>query len=40
MTIKEFWQYDNKDYTEFEYGKPVVPKQIYVKLPWIMGKFH
>jgi hypothetical protein len=25
---------------EFEYGKPLVPKQVHVKLPWIMEKFH
>jgi hypothetical protein len=25
---------------EFEYGKPFVRKQVNVKLPWIMGKFH
>jgi hypothetical protein len=25
MTVKEFWQQGNKDYTEFEYGKPLVP---------------
>jgi hypothetical protein len=26
MTVKEFWQYDNKGYMEFEYGKPLIPK--------------
>jgi hypothetical protein len=25
---------------EFKFGKPLVPKQVYVKLSWIMGKFH
>jgi hypothetical protein len=40
MTVKEFWQHGNKDYTKFEDGKMTVPKQVHVKLPWIMGKFH
>jgi hypothetical protein len=36
MTVKEFWQHGNKDYTKFEYEKPLVPKHILVKLSWIM----
>jgi hypothetical protein len=40
MTVKEFWQHGDKDYTEFEYGKPFVPKQVHVKLSWIKQKFH
>jgi hypothetical protein len=24
----------------FEYGKPLVPKHVHIKLPWIMKKFH
>jgi hypothetical protein len=40
MTVKEFWEHGNKDYREFEYGKPLVPKHVHLKLPWIMQKFH
>jgi hypothetical protein len=40
MTKKQFWQHYNKDYTEFEYGKLFVQKQVHVKLSWIMRKFH
>jgi hypothetical protein len=40
MTVKEFWQHSDKDYTKFKYAKSLVPKQFHVKLPWIMGKFH
>jgi hypothetical protein len=29
-TIEEFWQNGNKDYMEFEYGKPLVQKQVHV----------
>jgi hypothetical protein len=25
---------------EFEFGKPLVPKHIHLKLPWIMQKIH
>jgi hypothetical protein len=28
MIIKEFWQHDDKEYMDFEYRKPLVPKQI------------
>jgi hypothetical protein len=40
MTVKEFWQHGDKDYTKFEYGKPSVPKHVHLKLSWIMRKFH
>jgi hypothetical protein len=40
MTVKEFWQNGDKDYMEFEYGKPPVPKHVHLKLSWIMQKFH
>jgi hypothetical protein len=40
VTIEEFWQDGNKDYREFEYGKPLVPKHVHLKLTWIMHKFH
>jgi hypothetical protein len=40
MTIEEFWQYGDKDYREFEYGKPLVPKHVHLKLLLIMQKFH
>jgi hypothetical protein len=39
MTIKEFWQHGDKDYTEFEYGNLLVPKHVHIKLPFIMMKF-
>jgi hypothetical protein len=40
MIVKEFSQYGDKDYTEFEYKKLFVPKHVHVKLPFIMVKFH
>jgi hypothetical protein len=40
MTIKEFWQHDNKDYTKFEYEKLLVPKYVHVNFPFIIQKFH
>jgi hypothetical protein len=40
MTVKEFWQYGDKDYREFEYEKLLVPKHVHLKLLWIMQKFH
>jgi hypothetical protein len=36
MTIKEFWEHGDKDSREFEYGKPLVPKHVHLKLLWIM----
>jgi hypothetical protein len=32
MTVEKFWEYDNKDYTLFEYGKLLVTKQAHTKL--------
>jgi hypothetical protein len=40
ITVKEFWEHGDKDYKEFEYGKPLVPKHVHLKLPCIMQKFH
>jgi hypothetical protein len=40
MAVNEFWQNDDKDYAEFEYENSLVPKQVHVKLPKVMGKFH
>jgi hypothetical protein len=40
MTVEEFWQHGNKDYRKFEYEKPLVPKHVHLKFPWIMQKFH
>jgi hypothetical protein len=40
MTVKEFWQHGDKDYIEFEYRKPLVPKHVHLKCSWIMQKFH
>jgi hypothetical protein len=40
MTIEEFWQHSDKDFREFKYGTPLVPKHIYLKFLWIMQKFH
>jgi hypothetical protein len=30
--VKEFLQHDNKNYMEFEYGKPLIPKHVHLKL--------
>jgi hypothetical protein len=40
MTIEEFWQHSDKDFREFKYRTPLVPKHIYLKFLWIMQKFH
>jgi hypothetical protein len=40
MTIEEFWQQGNKDYREFQYRKPLVPKHVHLKFLWIMQKIH
>jgi hypothetical protein len=40
MAVDEFRQHDDKDYREFEYGKPLVPKYVHLKFSWIMRKFH
>jgi hypothetical protein len=38
VTVEEFWQNGDKDYREFEYGKPLVPKHVHLKFLWIMQK--
>jgi hypothetical protein len=40
MIVEEFWQHGNKDIRGFEYGKPVVPKHVHLKLLWNMQKLH
>jgi hypothetical protein len=40
MIVKEFWQHGDKDYMEFEYRKPLVPKHVHLKFLWIMQKIH
>jgi hypothetical protein len=32
MTVEEFWEDGDKDYNQFEYGKPLVTKQVHAKL--------
>jgi hypothetical protein len=34
MTVEEFWEDGDKDYNEFESGKPLVIKQAHTKLSW------
>jgi hypothetical protein len=36
MTVEEFWEDGDKDYTLFEYGKPLITKQAHTKLSWTM----
>jgi hypothetical protein len=36
MTVEEFFQHGDKDIQEFEYGKPLVPKHVHLKLLWII----
>jgi hypothetical protein len=40
MIIEEFWEDGNKYYNEFEYGKPLVTKQIHAKLLWPLRRLH
>jgi hypothetical protein len=40
MTVEEFWEDGNKDYNEFEYGKPLVTEQAHAKLLWPMRRLH
>jgi hypothetical protein len=40
MSVEEFWQHGGKHIREFEYGKPLVPKYVHLKLSWIMQKLH
>jgi hypothetical protein len=40
MTVDEFWEDGDKDYNEFQYGKPLVTKQAHAKLLWPMRRLH
>jgi hypothetical protein len=40
MTIEEFWEDGDKDYNEFEYGKPLVTKYVHAKLMWPLRSLH
>jgi hypothetical protein len=40
MAVDEFWQDGDKDYTLFEYGKPLLIKQAHTKLSWTMRRLH
>jgi hypothetical protein len=40
MTVEEFWEDGDKDYNEFEYGKPLVIKQVHTKLLWPLRRLH
>jgi hypothetical protein len=40
MTIEEFWEDGEKDYNEFEYGKPLVTKQVHANLMWPLRRLH
>jgi hypothetical protein len=34
MTVEEFWEDCDKDHNKFEYGKPLVTKQVHAKSMW------
>jgi hypothetical protein len=34
MTVEEFWEDDDKDHNKFEYGKPLVTKEVHAKSMW------
>jgi hypothetical protein len=40
MTIEEFWEDSDKDYSEFEYGKVLVTRQVNAKLMWPLRRLH
>jgi hypothetical protein len=40
MTVEEFWEDSDKDHNEFEYGKPLVTKQVHAKLMWPLRRLH
>jgi hypothetical protein len=40
MTVEEFWEDGDKDYNEFEHGKPFVTKQAHAKLMWPLRRLH
>jgi hypothetical protein len=40
MTVEEFWEDGDKNHNEFEYGKPLVTKQVHAKFMWHMKRLH
>jgi hypothetical protein len=40
MTVEEFWEDGDKDYNEFEYGKPLVIKQVHAILMCPLMRLH
>jgi hypothetical protein len=40
MTVEKFWEGGDKDYNEFEYGKPLVTKQVHAKLLLPLRRLH
>jgi hypothetical protein len=40
MIVEEFWQHGDNDIGKFKYGKPLVPKHVHLKLPYMMQKLH
>jgi hypothetical protein len=40
MTVEEFWEDGDKDYSLFEYEKPLVTKQAHTNLSWTMTRLH
>jgi hypothetical protein len=40
VTVDEIWEDGDKDCNEFEYGKPLVIKQVHAKFMWPMKRLH
>jgi hypothetical protein len=40
ITVEEFWEDGDKVHNEFEYGKPLVIKQVHATLMWPLRRFH
>jgi hypothetical protein len=40
MTVEAFWEDGDKDYNQFEYGKPLVTKQAHAKLMWPLRRIR
>jgi hypothetical protein len=40
MIVEEFSEDSETDFKEFGYGQPLVTKQGYTKLPWIIRRLH
>jgi hypothetical protein len=40
MTVEEYWEDGDKDHNEFEYGKPLITKQVHAKFMWPMIRLH